>query len=462
MAERLTPLDVSFLYLEEPTTHMHTGSVAIFAPPPDVPVDYDRILELIEERTMLFPRYRQKVRWVPAQLGNPVWVDDPDFDITFHVRRSGLPRPGSDAQLRELVGRLMSRPLDRHRPLWEAYLVEGLTDGRVALVTKTHLAMVDGRSALDVGALVLDPSREPRQTDVETWRPAREPHQVELLAGALIDVVRRPLAAADTVRTRLIDVQALAGRAADAAGGLLSVARVGLRQAPDSPLNTRIGVQRRYGTCSTDLDDYKVVRKSHGGTVHDVVLATVAGALRAWLLTRGERVGPRTSLRAMVPVSVQPGGAENANRVSSHFVDLPVGEPNPVVRLQQISYAMRGASDTGQSMGAEAIVAISGFAPPTLHALGARLSSSLSRRLFNLMVTNVPGPQQPLYAAGAEMLAVFPLVPLAKNQAVCVALTSYNGKVFYGLNADRDAMPDVDVLAQLIGESLEELLESVR
>ncbi len=462
MAERLSPLDVSFLYLEQPTTPMHVGGVAIFQPPPDAPVDYDRVVELIEERITLFPRYRQKVRWVPGHLGNPVWVDDADFDVTFHVRRSGLPRPGSDAQLRDLVGRLMSRPLDRNRPLWEMYLVEGLEDGRVALVTKTHHAMVDGRSALDIGALILDTTPEPRETPTGDWNPAREPHRVELVAGALADLVRRPLAAADTVRTGLVDVQALSGRVLTAAGGLLSAARVGLRSAPVSPLGVAIGAQRRYGMCATDLDDYKLVRKAHGGTVNDVVLATVAGALRAWLLTRGEPVTVATSLRAMVPVSVRPTGAvgDGGNRVSSYFVDLPVGEPDPLVRLHQVSYAMSGVKESNQSMGADAIVAISGFAPPTLHALGARLSSTLSRRLFNLVVTNVPGPQFPLYAAGAEMLSVYPVVPLAKNQAVCIGLTSYNGGVFYGLNADRDAMPDVDVLAQLIGESLDELVEA--
>ncbi len=464
MAERLSPLDVSFLYLEQPTTHMHVGGVAIFQPPQDGAVDYDRVVEIIEERIALFPRYRQKVRWVPAHLGNPVWVDDADFDVTFHVRRSGLPRPGSEAQLRELVGRLMSRPLDRNRPLWEIYLVEGLEHGRVALITKTHHAMVDGRSAMDVGALILDVSREPRSVDVPPWQAAREPHRIELVAGALTDYVRRPLAAADTLRTGIVDARALADRAVGAAGGLLSAARVGLRSAPSSPLNTSIGAQRRFGTCATELDDHKRVRKAHGGTVNDVVLAVVCGALRSWLLTRGEQVGPRDALRAMVPVSVRPAGAsgDGGNRVSSYFVDLPVGEPNPVVRLQQISYAMRGLKDTHQSMGADAIVAISGFAPPTLHALGARLSSTLSRRLFNLVVTNVPGPQVPLYAAGAEMVSVYPVVPLAKGQAVCIGLTSYNGGVFYGLNADRDAMPDVDVLAQLIGESLEELVETVR
>jgi WS/DGAT/MGAT family acyltransferase len=462
MAERLSPLDVSFLYMEEPTTPMHVGGVAIFQPPTDAPFDYDRVVEIIEERINLVPRYRQKIRWVPAHLGNPVWVDDSDFDVTYHVRRSALPRPGSEAQLRELVGRLMSRQLDRNRPLWEIYLVEGLEDGKVALITKTHHAMVDGRSAMDIGALILDASPSPRETEYVAWEPAREPHRLELVAGALADYVRRPVAAVETVRTGLVDARTLATRITETAGGLLSTARVGLKQAPASPLNVTIGEQRRYGMCATDLDDYKNVRKAHGGTVNDVVLAAVAGGLRAWLLTRGEPVSPRSTIRAMVPVSQRPAGAEGdgGNKVSSYFVDLPVGEPNPVVRLHQISYAMQGVKDSNQSMGADAIVSISGFAPPTLHSLGARLASQLARRLFNLVVTNVPGPQFPLYAAGAQMLSVYPVVPLAKGQAVCVGLTSYDGGVFYGLNADRDAMPDVDVLAQCIGEALAELVST--
>ncbi|MGH3744315.1 MAG: WS/DGAT/MGAT family O-acyltransferase [Mycobacteriales bacterium] len=461
--ERLTPLDVSFLYFEAPTTPMHVGGVAVFAPPAEAPVDYERVVSIIEDRIDLVPRYRQKVRWVPGHLANPVWVDDADFDVTYHVRRSALPRPGSDDQLRELVGRLMSRPLDRGRPLWEIYLVEGLSGGRVALVTKTHHAMVDGRSAMDIGALILDVTPEPRSNDHEPWHPDREPHRVELVAGAVTDLVRRPLLAVDTVRTGIIDAKALSERALGAAAGLLSAARVGIRQAPKSPVNAEIGQQRRYGMCATDLDDYKLVRKAHGGTVNDVVLACVAGGLRAWLLTRGEPVTPRTTLRAMVPVSVRPAGAQGdgGNKVSSYFVDLPVGEPNPVVRLTQVSYAMQGVKDQHQTMGADAIVALSGFAPPTLHALGARLASTLTRRLFNLVVTNVPGPQFPLYAAGARMESVYPVVPLAKGQAVCIGLTSYDGGVFYGLNADRDAMPDVDVLAQCIGEAVEELVATV-
>ena len=234
------------------------------------------------------------------------------------------------------------------------------------------------------------------------------------------------------------------------------------RSAPASPLNVDIGEQRRFGMARTELDDYKRVRKAHGGTVNDVVLATVAGALRAWLLTRGEPVTATTTLRAMVPVSVRTEDQQGAlgNRVSSYFVDLPVGEPNPVMRLHQVSYAMKAHKETGQSVGADAIIALSGFAPPTIHSAAARLASGFTKRLFNVVVTNVPGPQFPLYAAGARMLAAYPVVPLAKGQAVSIGLTSYDGGVYYGLNADRDAMPDVDVLASLIEDSLAELVDT--
>lgn len=464
MTERLSSLDVSFLYLEEPTTAMHVGGVSVLRPPAGGSFDYDLLVELISSRIGLVPRYRQKIRWVPAHLGNPVWVDDPDFDVTYHVRRSALPRPGTPEQLRELVGRLMSRQLDRHRPLWEIYLVEGLAGGDAAIVTKTHHAMVDGRSAMDIGALILDITPEPRETPVTDWSPAREPHRLELVAGAVTDLVRRPITLADTLRTGVLDARTVAGKAVRGAGGLLSAARVTLRSAPSSPLNVPIGAQRRFGMAATELADYKRVRKAHGGTVNDVVLATVAGALRAWLLTRGEPVRPGSTVRALVPVSVRPPGEEGGggNRVSSYLVDLPVGEPDPVVRLHQVSFAMRGHKESNQSVGADALVAMAGFAPPTLHALGARVASSMTRRLFNLVVTNVPGPQFPLYAAGAQMLQMYPVVPLAKGQALSVGLTSYNGGVFYGLNADRDAMPDVDVLAGCLTESLQELVETVR
>lgn len=467
MTDRLTPLDVSFLYLETPTTAMHVGGVAIFDPKGDA-FDYDALVELVSKRINLVPRYRQKVRSVPGKLANPVWLDDEDFDITYHVRRSALPRPGSLDQLRELVGRVQSRQLDRNRPLWEIYLVEGLSDGRFAIITKTHHAMVDGISAMDIGTLILDPTRTPREIPDDSWIPRREPSALRLVSDALIETVRRPTQAIDTIRGELADVRAVRDRVVSTAVGIAATARSSLRPAPESPLNARIGEQRRFGMAATELDDYKRVRKTHGGTVNDVVLATVAGALRVWLLTRGESVVPSTSVRAMVPVSVRADDRralhanESAgplgNRVSAIFVDLPIGEPNPVLRLHQVSYAMKSHKESGQSVGADAIIALSGFAPPTIHSAAARLGSGLSRRLFNVIVTNVPGPQYPLYAAGAEMFECYPVVPLSKGQAVSIGLTSYNGGVFYGLNADRDAMPDVDVLAQCIEEALAELV----
>jgi diacylglycerol O-acyltransferase len=460
MADRLLPLDVSFLYLEGPTTPMHVGGLAVFAPPEDG-FDYDRFVELIERRISLVPRYRQKIRSVPGHLANPVWVDDSEFDLGYHVRRSALPRPGSDEQLRELVARVQSRPLDRHRPLWEMYLVEGLAGGRFAVIQKTHHAMVDGISAVDIGQVILDTTPVPREVPEDLWMPRPEPASVALLVDAVGEIIRRPTAVADTVRIGLADARSAAGKVSSALGGILSAARVAARPAPDSPLNGTIGAQRRFSVARTDLEDYRKVRKHSPVTVNDVVLATVAGAIRGWMLSRGEPVTPATTVRAMVPVSVR-GDSEAGqlgNRVSSYLVDLPVGEPNALVRLSQVSYAMKAHKESGQSVGAEALVALSGFAPPTLHALGARAANSFTRRLFNVVVTNVPGPQFPLYAAGARMLEMFPVVPLAAGQALSIGLTSYDGGVYFGLNADRDVMYDVEVLGSLIEESLAELVE---
>jgi WS/DGAT/MGAT family acyltransferase len=463
VTNRLSALDVSFLYLETPTTPMHVGSVAVFERP-EQGFDYDRLCTIISERLGAVPRYRQVIKWVPGHLANPIWVDDVDFDISYHVRRSALPRPGTDDQLRELVGRLVSRPLDRARPLWEIYLVEGLENSRAAIVTKTHHAMVDGVSAVDVGTMILDLTPEPEETTPEAWHPVKPPSSVSLAAGAIVDAVRRPVEIIDTMRGAVADFRRTARRASGLAGGLLSAFNTVGKAAPASPFNVDIGEQRRFGMAKTDLDDYKRVRTTYGGTVNDVVLATVAGALRAFLLTRGEPVNASTTLRAMVPVSVRSEDQQGqlGNKVSSYFVDLPVGEPNPVVRLHQVSYAMTAHKESGQSVGADAIIALSGFAPPTIHATAARLASGMTKRLFNLVVTNVPGPQFPLYAAGARMLEAYPVVPLAKGQGVCIGLMSYDGGVYYGLNADRDAMADVDVLATCIEESLAELVQGTQ
>jgi diacylglycerol O-acyltransferase len=457
MVERLTRLDTSFFYLEEPDTPMHVGGVLILEAPP---TGVDALAALVEARLPLVPRYRQRVAEVPGHLADPVWVDDPDFDIAYHVRRNALPRPGSEAQLLDLVSRLASRPLDRSRPLWEMYLVDGLSHGRVAVVTKTHPALVDGLSAIDIGQVLLDVEPDAPAPEAAEWRPLRPPNGAELVWQALDEYVRRPSAAVDAARAAVTDVRSTAARLTGVTGGLLRTARKALMPAPHSPLNATVGRQRRVAVARADLEEIKRIRKAYGGTVNDVLLTVVTGALREWLLSRGEPVVAGTSVRALVPVSMQDEDPGAGNRVSSYLVDLPVGEPNPRVRLARLGYAMRGIAQHGQSVGADSLIALTGFAPPTLHALGARAARGLSRRLFNLVVTNVPGPQFPLYAAGSRMLEVFPVVPLARGQGLSIGMTSYDGRVYFGLNADRDSVGDVDVLADLIEQEVDQLVET--
>lgn len=462
MADRLSALDASFVYLEDQTTPMHVGEVAIFRRP-RTGLDYQRLVDLIQQRLFLVPRYRQRVIHVFGKLARPVWADDPHFDVTYHVRRSALPKPGSDEQLFELVARLMSRPLDHDRPLWEVYFVEGLTGNRVAIITKTHQAMVDGAGAIEIGQVILDVSATLPELTGQPWTPQPEPSPLQLATDAVLELAKRPGELVEDVKTAVSDIPATMQYLANALGGFLSAARTAARPAPLSPLNVRISHQRRYAVTRTALEDYRTVRKAHGVTVNDAVLTVISGALRNWLLSRGEAISSRNTIRAMVPLSVRDadGGDTQSGPVRAYLIDLPIGEPNPVVRLHQISHAMRQHQDSGQSVAASALVHIGGFAPPTLHSLGVRAANSFSRRLFNVVVTNVPGPQVPLYAAGAKLLEVFPVVPLAKNQALSIGVTSYHGGVYFGLNADRDAMSDVDIMAAMVGESLTELVGTV-
>jgi WS/DGAT/MGAT family acyltransferase len=457
MVERLTRLDASFLYLEEPGTPMHVGGLLILEPPPG---GLEALAALIEARLPLVPRYRQRVAEVPGHVANPVWVDDPEFDITYHVRRSGLPRPGTEAQLMDLVSRVTSRSLDRDHPLWEAHLVEGLADGRVAVITKTHPALVDGLGAVEIGQVLLDVQPDAPAPEPTEWRPQPPPTGTQLFVQALDEYARRPSSVVDTVRGAVTDVRATAGRLSGVAGGLLRTARSTLLSAPNSPLNVPVGRQRRVTLARADLADIKRIRRSGGGSINDVLLTVVTGALREWLLSRGQPVVAGTSVRALVPLSLQDSDGGGGNRVSSFLVDLPVGEPNPRVRLTRLSFAMGGIAQHGQSVGADSLIALTGFAPPTLHAMGARAARGLSRRLFNLVVTNVPGPQVPLYAAGGQMLEVFPVVPLARGQGLSIGMTSYDGRVYFGLNADLDSVGDVHVLADLIEQEVADLVEA--
>jgi diacylglycerol O-acyltransferase len=471
--DRLTALDASFLYMEGATTPMHVGSVMVFQPR-NGGFDYDRLVSLISNRISFVPRYRQCVREVPGRLANPVWVDDEDFDVTYHVRRSALPRPGSDEQLQDFVARIQSRRLDRRRPLWEVYLIEGLAGGRFAVVTKAHQALVDGINALDIADVIVDRESGSEVPATKTWHPAREPSDAELIASAFVDAVSRPSQIVDNVRGAITDVKAVGRPVFSAVGALVStVARTAVRPAPVSPLNAEIGEARRYVIVGTDLADFRTVRSrlalghyADEVTINDVVLATISGALRSWLLTRGEAVHNATTVRAMVPISVYdtdeadpdaPG--RPGDKVTACFVDLPVGEPAASMRLHQIAFSMRQQIEGGHAVGADSLAGLAGFASPTLHSLGVRLGSAMSRRLFNLIITNVPGPQQPLYVGNARMLSAYPVVPLARGQAVSIGLTSYDGGVYFGLNGDRDAMPDLDLLGQCLVDSLADLVE---
>nr|WP_223158436.1 wax ester/triacylglycerol synthase family O-acyltransferase [Yimella sp. cx-51] len=466
VVDRLTSLDASFLYLEDAAMPMHVGSVMVFDPPKEG-FDYENIIDLVSNRIAFVPRYRQRVQHTPGRISNPVWVDDADFDITYHVRRSALPKPGSVAQLEEFVGRIQARALDRDRPLWELYLVEGLERGRFAIVTKTHQALVDGVNAIDIGQVIVDPDAGREDQIPHTWRARPAPSGLELIADGIWSMVRSPgRVIQDSVHT-VSNMHTLTRRVAGSATDLLGMlARTAARPAPHSPLNTAIGGYRRYVMLESKLGDYQKVRtritKGNGNehvTVHDVVLAAVTGGLRAWLMARGQAVDSGATIRAMVPVSTHSvGDDDEQDQVTACFVDLPVGEPNARMRLHQIAYSMQQQVDSRTAVGARSLSSLSGFAPPTLHSLGARLGNAMSRRMFNLVITNVPGPQQALYAADAEMVGSYPVIPLAKGQALAIGLTSYNGKVYFGLTADRDSMPDVEMLGQCIEEALAELV----
>jgi WS/DGAT/MGAT family acyltransferase len=464
VVDRLTALDASFLYLEEGVTPMHVGGVAVFAAP-ETPIDTTRLSELVDDRLNLVPRYRQRVRQVPGGLASPVWVDDENFDLSYHVRRTALPRPGTDDQLHELVARVLSRPLDRERPLWEMYLVEGLSGDRIALITKTHQALVDGIAAIEIGEVLFDDT--PSAADAGSaadpvWRPRRGPSTIDLLGGAVTEVAHRPSALVESARHGVADLGRSLGRIGAAAGSALQVATTVARTAPSSPLNVEIGQARRFATTMAPLEDLRKVRAQFDANIHDVVLAVVTGGLRSWLQMRGEAVTGRSSVRALVPMSVDDRDEHDvSSTVVSVIVELPVGEPSPVMRLHQVTYAMRAGLTDRRTVRAQRLAGLAGFAPATLHAAGARLAAGLSHRMFNLLVTNAPGPQTARYLAGARLVEAYPVAPLSKGQALSVGVTSYDGTVFFGLFGDRDAMGDLDVLGQCLTDALEELIEAV-
>ena len=459
-SDRLTGLDASFLHLEDSTSHMHVAGVCIFegSPPP-----YEDLLVAIEGRLGLVPRYRQRLAFVPFGQGRPKWVDDPHLNLRYHVRSTALPSPGSEQQLRDLAGRVFSQQLDRDKPLWEIWLVDGLEGDRFAMLSKTHHALVDGISGVDIMSVLFDTSPEPAApTDPgDRWLPRPLPSRAQLLGEALVERATVPTEIARSMRAVLRGPRMVAEGLRDAAVGVGAMAWAGLNPAPASPYNKSIGPHRRFTWVRVNLADVKAIKNELGGTVNDVVLATIAGALGKHLRRRGQNTDG-LELKAMVPVSVRADVERGAlgNRVAAMMAPLPVWCQDPVARLDIVREELKGLKSGGQAVGAQVLTQLSGFAPATVMGQASRVMSR--QRFFNLVITNVPGPQIPLYLAGKRMIDTFPMVPLAKNQALGVALLSYAGRINFGLVGDYDLMQDLDEFTEDVRESLAELAAEAR
>ena len=461
MAEdRLTGLDASFLHIESDTSHMHVAGVMLFegSPPP-----HDELTDALERKMHLVPRYRQKLAFVPLQQGRPRWVDDPHFNLDYHVRLTALPAPGSEEQLRNLASRVFSQQLDRDKPLWEMWIVEGLDGGdRFAVLSKTHHALIDGVSGVDIASVLFDVSPEPAPIPdpPRRWLPRPLPSRGQLLAEALIERATVPAEVVRGVRSAFRAPRRIAEAAVGALAGVGAMAWAGMSPAPPSPYNTTIGPHRRFTWARCNLDDVKAIKNSLGGTVNDVMLTIVTRALRRDLRRRGVDVDGRMELTALVPVSVRSDEARGAlgNQVAAMMAPLPVGVEDPAASLQAITRSMKRVKDSGQAVGAQMLTELTGFAPPTIMGQASRLV--VRQRFFNLVVTNVPGPQIPLYMMGRKMIELFPMVPLAPNQALGVAIMSYNGRINFGLVGDFDVMADIDQLALDFQVALEELAQA--
>jgi WS/DGAT/MGAT family acyltransferase len=458
LGDRLTALDASFLHLEDASAHMHVASVMLFE---GAPPGYDELLESIDRRLHLVPRYRQKLAFVPLGQGRPRWVDDPHLNLRYHVRSTALPSPGSEEQLRALAGRVFAQPLDRDKPLWEIWLVEGLEDGRFAMLSKTHHSLVDGISGVDITTVLFDTSPDPAApTDPgRRWLPRPLPSSAQLLGEALVERATVPGELARTVRAVLRTPRQIAEGAVHAAAGAGAMAWAGMNPAPPSPYNAEIGPHRRFTWVRTELADMKAIKNELGGTVNDVVLASVAGALGRHLRRRGHATDG-LELKALVPVSVRSEGhsGDLGNQVAAVMAPLPVWCLEPVARLDIVREEMKGLKDSGQAVDAQVLTELTGYAPPTVMAQASRLMSR--QRLFNLVVTNVPGPQFSLYLMGRRAVEPFPMVPLAKNQGLGVAIMSYDGRMNFGLVGDYDVLHDIDDLARDLYDSISELADA--
>ncbi len=452
--DRLTAVDASFLSNETSSSHMHVGAILIFEGPPPLYVD---LVEHVRGRLRMVPRFRQRLAVPPLEAGRPLWIDDVNFNLTYHIRHTGLPEPGGEDELKQLAGRVFSQQLDRSKPLWELWLVQGLERDRFAILTKTHHAMVDGISGVDIATVLFDLEPVPQPAEVaDDWAPRPEPSTSDLVARAATDVASAPLRFGGRAVEAIRNPEATARKVGEAVEGLGEFVGALADPAPDVPLNQEIGPHRRFVWARSELATFKRIKDTFGGTVNDVVLTVVTGALREWLHARGVRT-EGLELRALVPVSIRSEDERGnlGNRIAAMRGPLPVYVEDPVRRLRVVSEQMEGLKRSKQALGAEVISRFNDFAPPTLLAQASRVN--FSTRLFNLIVTNVPGPQLPLYVLGRELEEVFPVAFLPQNHVLAVAIMSYNGRICFGLLADYDSVEDADAIAAGIEDSLAEL-----
>jgi diacylglycerol O-acyltransferase / wax synthase len=451
--EWMSPIDSSFLHVENDVTPMHIGGVSIFEGPPP---PFEDLRAMVAGKLDLVPRYRQKVRFVPLAVGSPVWIDDPHFSLDYHLRHTAIPAPGTEAQLRALAGRVFSQHLDRSKPLWELWTVEGLREGRWALLSKVHHCMVDGVAATDLMSVMFSDSTA--GAPAPAWSAAPEPSGLEILIRT---VVRRasPAGQLDTLQRALRTPRATLGSLAEIARATASAGR-SLRPVSASSLTGPIGPHRRWSWAAVRLTDVKAVRVGLGGTVNDVVLTLITNGFRELLESRDEEIAEDRVIRTMVPVSVRRRGEKGVynNRVSAVFAGLPVGLLDPSRRLAQIRAEMDGVKQSKQAVAGDVLTSLSGFAPPLLLALGSRLITLSPRLNMHTATTNVPGPQQPVQTLGRRMLESYPFVPVVGSIRIVVAIFSYDGGLYFGVTGDYDGAPDIDVLTTGIERGMGDLL----
>jgi diacylglycerol O-acyltransferase len=463
--ERLSALDRTFLDLEYPETHMHVAGVMTFDAAPLTTasggIDIDRIRKYVASKLHLIPRYRQRIERIPIE-NHPVWVDDARFNLDYHIRHTALPRPGDEETLKRLAGRIVSQQLDRGKPLWELWVVEGLDDGRCAMISKSHHCMIDGVSGVDLMGVLMSPVPDAFIEEPPPWKPEPAPSRSEMLLEEAARRIRSPFELGQNVLQAMQNPTEAAENLAEQISAIGETLGAGLSSASDTPFNQPIGPHRRFDWTVLDLNEVKQIKNRLGGTVNDVVLAIVAGAVGAFLAHRGFTRDQIAALdfRAMVPVSVRSTSEQGTlgNRIASWAASLPIAENDPRRRLDGIRKVTGDLKQSRKAMGAEALARVSEWTVPTLLSLAMRLAASA--RSFNLTVTNVPGPQLPLYFLGSKMYAAYPLGPLFQNQALNIALLSYDGRLHWGLNADYDTLPDLKQLTAAIRTSFDQMKQA--